>query len=284
MSRSQPAQLKRISASAAQVALRDRFVSINPEVFIDAKGYTARPEDNLIPGLDLEDFRVDFDQGSGNELAGKFRAVHSSSALAANVFGPFKRRPGDLSLCGKEGFETVDFERKCPVGLMQARTPPNLDLVAEAAKYVVAVESKCLEHFGRKTPKFADAYRDEITDERRNGPWFAEMLRLRDRPDAYQHLDAAQLIKHAFGLANTFKGIEVTLLYLFWEPANSNQWSLLNKHRTEVESFAARVRGGFPRFTWMTYPDLWADMRGPGQPGWLASHLDHLESRYLIDI
>ena len=28
----------------------------------------------------------------GAELKGKFRAVHSSTALAVNVFGPFRRR------------------------------------------------------------------------------------------------------------------------------------------------------------------------------------------------
>ncbi len=37
----------------------------------------------------------------------------------------------------------------------------------------------------------------------------------------YRHLDAAQLIKHYLGLPNTFPGRDVTLLYLFWEPADA---------------------------------------------------------------
>jgi hypothetical protein len=46
------------------------------------------------------------------------------------------------------------------------------------------------------------------------------MLRLIDAPDCYAWPDAAQLIKHAFGLAGRFGGRPVTLLYLYWEPAN----------------------------------------------------------------
>ena len=44
---------------------------------------------------------------------------------------------------------------------------------------------------------------------------------LRDNGTLYRHLDAAQLIKHYLGLRNTFPGRDVTLLNLFWKPANA---------------------------------------------------------------
>ena len=61
------------------------------------------------------------------------------------------------------------------------------------------------------------------------------MLRLRDRPDQYTWLDAAQVIKHAFGLARSFPDRPVTLLYLFWEPANPTAGPEFVAHRDEIE-------------------------------------------------
>ena len=96
----------------------------------------------------MADFEADLRQGDGNELAGKFRAAHSSSALTVNVFAPFKSDISALCLAGKSGFETLHFERKCPHGLV-GRRAPNLDVVAMGPNGIVAIESKCLEPLGR---------------------------------------------------------------------------------------------------------------------------------------
>ncbi len=274
----------KLTIERARRALRGGLLDVNADLVLDEKGYTQQPEQNLIAGMSLDDFRADFEQGSGNELGGKFRAAHSSSALAANCFGPFVKRPQDLTLCGAAGFDTVAFERKCPVGLAQARTPPNLDVVAAGGDCVVAVESKCLEHLGAKQAKFADAYRDQITDARRDGPWYAEMMRLREHPNAYRHLDAAQLVKHAFGLAHTFPDRDVRLLYLFWEPANADEFDVFQLHRDEVVAFSDRVAGGFPSFDWASYPALWADWGKTGSNSWVADHVGRLGDRYSVAV
>lgn len=78
------------------------------------------------------------------------------------------------------------------------------------------------------------------------------MLRLRDRPDKYTWLDAAQLIKHAFGLARSFPDRPVTLLYLFWKPANPTADPEFVAHRDEIEEFRARVAGSSPAFEAMS--------------------------------
>src|SRR5207249_4740582 len=103
---------------------------------------------------------------------------------------------------------------------LKGRQPPNLDVIAEGPNGVVAIESKCLEHLTTHVAFFSPAYDAEIRDGRRHTSWFQEMLRLVKEPRAYRWLDAAQLVKHAFGLAHTFTDQRATLLYLFWEPSN----------------------------------------------------------------
>ena len=83
----------------------------------------------------------------------------------------------------------------------------------------------------------------EIRDERRSGPWFEEMVRLTSDPTSYVWLDAAQLVKHAFGLARTFHGRRTTLLYLFWEPTNASNFSVFDQHKREVRRvYRSRTR------------------------------------------
>ena len=172
------------------------------------------------------------------------------------------------------------FERKCPSGL--DGTPPNLDLVVESSRHVLAIKSKCVEYLTPKTAAFSHAYFDQITDGRRDSGWFCEMVRLRDEPRAYQFLDAAQLIKHAFGLARGFRGRPVTLLYLWWEPINADADPVFGRHRAEIAGFADRVAGSSPDFISMSYGALWREWGDAGPPDWLARHLSDLRARYAV--
>lgn len=58
----------------------------------DGNGYTPSLNDNLVPGVRLDQFQEDLLQGHGNELDTKFRAIHSSSALAVNSFARLKQK------------------------------------------------------------------------------------------------------------------------------------------------------------------------------------------------
>lgn len=275
-----PASPSAIRRQAA-IALRHAFVTSSPSIVLDPRGYAGSFQQNLLPGVLADDFEADLKRGDGNELDGKFRAAHSSSALAVNCFGPFRRRIGDLSLLGMRAFETIAFERKCHTGIRGGRHP-NLDAVAEGPE-VVAIESKLTEYLGPHPAKFTDAYREQIRDGRRDGAWFAEMLRLTEAPDSYQLVDAAQLIKHAFGLANCFRDRPVALLYLFWEPANAADHPIFTAHRREIAEFADRVAAATPGFAAMSYPELWASWEADA-PAWLAEHLAHLRGRYAVTI
>jgi len=257
---------------------------LSPHAVLDSRNYVHDTLSNLIEGVHLEDIEADLLQGGGNELAGKFLAAHSSTALAVNTFAPFKRGIAALRIADSFGFSRLHFERKCPHGLRRGE-PPNLDVVAEGNEHVLAIECKCTEPLTPTVAKFKPAYDIEIRDDRRKSIWFKEMQRLVGEPRSFRCLDAAQLVKHAFGLARTFPDKPVTLLYLFWEPANASSYPFFAQHRDEVDRFAALIEGGSPKFKSMSYPELW-DLwsRQQSGPAWLAPHIDRLRTRYLVAV
>ncbi len=107
---------------------------------------------------------------------------------------------------------------------------------------------------------------------------------MRKVPKDYSKLDAAQLIKHAFGLLNSCKDDDVTLLYLYWEPSNHNNYCEFAEHRDELRRFTDRVSDAKPRFVSMSYYELWCSWADQSQSGWLESHLANLRARYQISI
>lgn len=264
------------------LALRDTFIRIRPDCQIDHNGYVADFRETLLSRVITQDFEADLSAGDGNELQTKFRAIHSSSGLAVNCFAPFRRQIADLLLQARDAFDGLQFERKCPTGL-KGRRSPNLDVVLTGLNGIVGIESKLTEYLGKHSADFSPAYAEQIRDARREGGYFSEMLRLMDAPNSYRLLDAAQLIKHAFGLAHTFRDRPVTLLYLFWEPANPEASPIFAAHRAEIAEFAERVAGTTPRFLAMSYPELWSKLEASG-PDWVKAHIEELKARYLVSL
>jgi len=200
--------------STAKAALLRNFSGAT-----DKKGYTKSPQKNLLPGIDLATVEDDLRSGDGDELRMKFRAVHSSSALAVNCFAPFKLQPGGLVLLGKQGATKVDFEHKLTI--FHGGRPANLDVWIEFGDDVIAVESKLLEYLIPKKPEFSPAY-DKLAPPKSDPYWWRVYEEAKKGTE--QHLDRAQLIKHYFGL-NKFREDrpdcpEPTLFYIFWEPLN----------------------------------------------------------------
>ncbi len=269
------------NARAACVAgLVEGMRHAKPDAAIDGDGYVAQPEENLIPGLSLSDFADDLRGGAGQELAGKFRAVHSSAALAINCFAPLRASAHRFDIGECRDLQVDGFERRFPIGLARAQAP-HMDVVVTGAGGMVAIKSRCLEYLTPKRATFSPRYRTEIVDERCTGPWFAEMVRLASGSGpGYVMLDAAQLIIHAFGLARA-AALPTTLLYLFWEPMDAGLSPLFAQHRAEIDEFAARVKGSPLRFAAMSYPELWAAWDDTGDP-FLRAHVAALRARYEV--
>jgi hypothetical protein len=166
---------------------------------------------------------------------------------------------------------------------------PNLDVLAESDNVIVGVESKCTEYLQPKSwtaekPPFRPAYFEQIRDERRKGKWFEAMMQISRNPDSFRHLDVAQLVKHAFGLGRVYRGKPVILLYLYWEPIDSDHHEEFALHHNEIERFSEMVSDGFPEFEVAKYEDLFAKWTSSDGPGWILEHVDNLRSRYSVSI
>lgn len=250
--------------------------------------YVAERHDNLVPGVEPWMFEAELRRGQGSELVGrgkappKFHAAHSSAALAVNAFGPWKTAPQSLRLAGVSGFEQMAFEAPCDHGLGR-RVPPTLDVLVSGPEGVVAVESKCTEMLRTKRAIFSPQY-ETLVDTLFEPKWLRVYRDLKDKANAYRHLDAAQLVKHYLGLRNTFPGRDVTLLYLFWEPANAAKLPEFRQHRAEVSAFGNLVAGSAIDFAAMSYLELWADWAIQDHPAWLGEHVVHLRARYEVTI
>ena len=249
----------------------------------DEKGYVDRIEENLLDGVRLDQFEADLKQGDGNELTTKFRAVHSSSALAVNCFAPYKDKPAALNLLGLSGAKRIQFEKKLPI-IKDRKSQPNLDVWIDYGSKFTAVESKLLEYFSPKKPEFADAYKS--LDFAPEHCWWSVCEEVWDSEK--QFLDVAQLVKHYFGLRrfqldpmHQGNPPDLLLLYLFWEPSNWRDIEECVQHRGEVEKLAAQVADSSIGFKWMSYPALWQEWsENPN----LARHAARLRQRYVTSI
>jgi hypothetical protein len=137
-------------------------------------------------------------------------------------------------------------------------------VLVQTAGHLVGVEVKRYEHVSSVTTKeFSEAYRRPVW-----GNSMGPFERMRDelKPGRYKHLNAVQLVKHAFGLRTEAarpqrQGRKPVLLYLYAEPA---AWpdgrpvdrTALARHADEVRDFAAAVEGAEVRFAACTFAEL----------------------------
>jgi len=265
----------------AKAALLKKFGGMT-----DTQGYVEKITSNLVPGVRLDQFESDLRAGDGDELKRKFRAVHSSAALAVNSFAPFKDQSEDLLILGQQGASGLEFEKKFQI--VPGRRPSNLDVWIERRADAVAIESKLLEYLGAKKPKFAQAY-EQMKPPNSEACWWAMCAESWANGAKAQYLDCAQLVKHYFGLRRLQQRAEkaglqvpgVTLLYIFWEPLNWHEIAECIAHRKEIEQFASRVKGSSIPFCWQSYAELWDSWAEV--PG-LATHSSNLKARYEVSI
>jgi len=191
---------------------------------------------------------------AGDEIrSGKLASEESSAALAANTFGLFlgsENRthltlPGTSLRAGMATAVMIEEEVRFP---WSGGEHPWLDAVVITDDEFIGIESKRYETFrDQKKVSFSDAYSRPVW-----GPCMSGYEAIRDAlkigAKRYQHLDAAQLVKHAFGLRTQAHkaGKKARLVYLYAEPmAFPDGRPIAEKdialHRAEVANFAAAV-------------------------------------------
>lgn len=251
----------------------------------DALGYLPTIDANLFRPLHEATLK-EFERGSGGELSGrgdrpaKMRALHSSAALACNVFDYWRGRDSRAlteALDCPALIRDIGFETQLPTGL--EGTPPNLDLLLTLdSGERVGVESKFTELYSGQasTPPFKAKYFPAG-----NGLW-----RIRGLPHCqdmaegmrrgaleFSVLNAAQLLKHALGLATGF-GDRARLLYLYFDSDGPKG----SAHRAEVERFKDLLAGELA-FIGISYQDVFARLRprlGPAD----TAYGEYLQNRY----
>lgn len=277
-------------------AFRRQLDLIGSKGDLGEKAYVTQRDHNLYQPLSRaahEEYR----NGDGKELGngktpGKMQAVHSSAAIAVNVFD-YLRTAGQLKMAGRilripaSAIESVTFEEKLPVaessnGRKRYTRDPNLDVVIryrQGSRYQLAgVECKFTEAYcGRGHQGIAEKYL-------KDAPLWAGIPACRqlaeeigDIDTMFPHLHAAQLIKHILGLKHAAGGPDRFILVYLWYDVPFDRGAA---HRQEIERFAAVVKRDGIDFRPITYQRVIADLvrlqRDEHQP-WV----DYLAARYL---
>ncbi len=266
---------------------RQRRWAESAGVELDAGGYVRDTEANLrVPLSDAT--RAAFERGSELEprrtKPARIAALHSSAALVANVFDHWSARdasPLAAALGRAREPVAVSFEEPFPTGV--EGDPPLVDvLLRSASGHCVAIESKFCEWLTRRPPNKA-VFKPKYFPAGR-ALWSEHGLprcqRLADELQSgaqrFKYLHAAQLLKHALGLARGAPPMsELRYLYYDWPGRESAA------HRDEIARFAASVASEIA-FDASTYQQLYAALRR--EPGIDARYLEYLGSRYFADV
>ncbi|HVB56989.1 MAG TPA: hypothetical protein VNE63_11230 [Candidatus Acidoferrales bacterium] len=267
----------------SQILTQQQNWAANQKVAVRS-GYTETLDANLFQPLH-RDTLADFQRGSGDELGrngnrGKMLALHSSSALAVNVFDYWRSRSlawvaGALSLSADPVL--LRFEAQFPTGL--PGNPPNLDLEFVLVNgHRIAVESKFTEPY--TYANHAEPFKSKYFPTA-NGLWYDCGLprcqeiadRLHRRESQYQHLNVAQLLKHVLGLARPSVG-QFTLFYL-WYALPSDE---ARRHGEEIKAFADDI-GSEVDFRALSYQELFSSaLRGLDAEH--VAYLNYIGERY----
>ena len=249
----------------------------------DSKGYVDTVEDNLRKCLS-DSARKAFERGAGSEPKKHMRALHSSSALAANFFDYWTDR-NKISLLRAMGIDadsakSLNFEAQFPTRL--GGTPPHLDVAIKLNSCcTVAIECKFTEPFQRSTKGKSEFVKSYFPSS--GGLWtqvgLPECQRLAEElcknPRMFEYLDPGQLLKHALGLA-TQVGDQFSLYYLYYDGIGERSES----HKKEVVCFNDRV-GDEIRFKALTYQDVFCKIKeSEAVDPEYREYLDYLGARY----
>jgi hypothetical protein len=254
-------------------------------IAFDGSGYTLTLRDNLYQALS-RCAEAEFRSGDGAELGkpgerGKMQALHSSSALACNVFDYWRGRDTAAlaqALDVSAPICSIGFERKYPIGLRGK--PPNLDVVLQPASGpTLAIESKFLEPYtgqGQKSGFKGKYFESE------SGLWndlgypscqkLAKSLFEGDYSSTWLH--GEQLLKHILGLSRT--GRDWVLLYLWYEIPGET----ILQHAEDIAEFARCAAEDGLAFRSLSYQELFRRLKGVSAPQ-DSGYIQYLKERYV---
>jgi hypothetical protein len=212
---------------------------------------------SFLPGVPSEYALERLKLAGGNEVGSrKFNSPESSAALAVNTFAWFHERPDRLPpfpMLSVSSAEIVEVEY-CARFPWAGGRHPWLDAWVETSEAIIGIESKrCGPFRDEKTVKLSDAYDRPVWGDQM-GPFESIRDSLRSGVTSFTFLDAAQLVKHSFGLVTEGrkKKKRPYLVYIFAEPAKYSD-DVKTLHRQEIVRFATAVEGAVVDFRAISY-------------------------------
>jgi len=280
---------------AAEIKARQINWAEEQGIEFDQDNRCLRLEDNLCLRKINPETRREIKQGDGGELEKdggrrpRMHSLYSSTALACNFFDYWRGVEDSSPLAEASKFHAkihdIEFERKFDHKVSSRW--PNLDLVlTDSNQTLLAIESKFTEPFSGSNNKnyLKQAYfsggKKRWSELGLSG--CQKLAKELGQEHCYEHLDAAQLLKHMLGLANCEK--DWTLLYLWFNPGGPEA----ECHREEIEQFIDEVSrdggkvGGGGVIRAMTYQDLFKSM-SENLDGKHEAYRKYLEERYFPD-
>jgi hypothetical protein len=217
----------------------------------------------FLPGVPKEHVLHRLRQAGGSTISRDILDhPESSAALSANAFGWFIPRPRLLPVL--PGAEAAGAATRVEVAYC-ARDPRNgpghpwLPAIIMTRSHLIGVVSKRCEPFrDAPSPPLRDTGQPPVRGSTME-KWRASRQDLMDAGIVYQHLDAAGLVVHAYGLHSEARRLRKTALlhYIFAEPSSqgarpiaaADHW----QHRAEIADFAVRVGGDDVGFSACSY-------------------------------
>lgn len=272
-------------SSKSELLLHQRDWAESRGLEPDSRGYLADVVSNLLCPMNPRT-KLAFDSGSGSELQdtpsrpAKMKALHSSSALAVNVFDSWV--DGDKSALQAAfqldtAISAIAFEAQYPTDL--TGNPPNLDVALELADgFTIGIESKFSEWLSPKSASKLPFKSKYFPDG--DGLWKQQGLPMSQQlaqhmnsgAKQFRYLDAAQLLKHALGMATQLDDrFYLFYIYLDWPGKESEA------HAEEIDQFCDLVDPELG-FRVITYQQLLSQFQN--KPGVDSEYLEYLSKRY----
>jgi len=212
--------------------------------------YTLALRENLYEELTKEACE-EYGGAAGGELTPNaygicsMQALHSSSAMAVNLFHYWKRQRLFMEVAQSldvpsAGITSLTFERKYPVIANHEsygfREPPHLDLGIDYKndQFRIGVECKLFEPYrNNKHEKLKKPYL-ELQSAWNDIPQCRELAAQLARGDAIFHrLGPAQLLRHILGLKYGIRKDQFRLIYLYLDAPGDEA----SEHRAEIKKF-----------------------------------------------
>ncbi len=268
------------------IQVKQRFWAKRRGVTVDAKGYVRNLEANLFEPLAPEVADC-FARADGGELKAsrdklpKMHCLHSSSALAVNVFHYWRNR--DKAPLAKAlripspGIEGLHFERITSIDKTRFTRHPNIDVVFKyrgGALKEVGIESKLSEALGSHTG-IAEKYLKlpELWADIPATRALAEAIHSRAKTEG---LNTPQLLKHMLGLKARNGKSGFRLVYLW----NGCDCAEAGEHTRQLQDLHRAFAADGMRFHYMSYQELICNL-GTSLGEEHKEYVDYLAERYL---